>query len=175
MLQASGRKESKCPSPEPAYVFPKGWPGNFPLQEILPFPCHPTPAVPHCLSQVTTTACLQHMTAVTFPACFTPQSCRPATKHMKTGAKRTRCIESGYLNSRLWRGDAFMPEISLARWGNLISLRRFTFGLSFSFSSHDTSSNPFAGVSLSPWRLWSISCGEQFTVTLLTILISYTT
>lgn len=132
VLQASGRKESKCPSPEPAYIFPKGWPSNFPLQEILLLPCHPTPASPHRPPQVTTTACLQHMTVVTFLACFTPQSCHPATKHMKTvGAKRTRCIESGYLNSRLWRGDAFMSKISLGQWGNLISLRRFTFGLSF--------------------------------------------
>lgn len=82
--------------------FPKGWPGNFPLQEILPLPCHPSPASPHGPSQVTITTCLQHMTAVTFLACFTPQSCHPTIKCMKTvGAKRNQPPESEYLNGRL--------------------------------------------------------------------------
>jgi len=84
VLRASGRKHPKCPSARHAYIFPKGLPGNFPLQEILPLPCPPTPASPHRPSQVTITACLQHMTAVTFLACFTPPSCHPAVKHMKT-------------------------------------------------------------------------------------------
>lgn len=44
------------------------------------------------------------------------------------------------------------------QWGNLIDLSRFTFALSFCLSPHHPSTHPFAGVSLSPWRLWSHSC-----------------
>lgn len=181
VLQASGRKECKCPSAEHAYIFPKGWPGNFPLQEILSLPCHPTPASPHSPSQVTITACLQHMTAVTFLACFTPQRCHPAIKRMKTvGAKRTQHVESQYLNSRLFgAGDTFMPEISLTQWGNLIYLSRSTFALSFCLSSPSPQFSSFCRClpkspeTLVPFLHTSISCGQAVHTDTPTILISH--